>query len=42
MIPVSPPATGLGTPEGYEMKYRLLPIPKPADRLPLTLEPIEE
>ena len=31
----------LTVPDGYEMKYRLLPIPRPADRLPLTLTPIE-
>ncbi len=31
----------LTVPDGYDMKYQLLPIPKPADRLPLTLEALD-
>ncbi len=30
----------LSVPDGYEMRYRLLPIPKPGDRLPMVLEPL--
>jgi cytochrome P450 len=26
--------------DGYQMQYQQVPIPKPKDRLPLTLEPI--